>query len=212
LAKRLEHKHNVKLIEYTKERAEHLSGELDKTIVFHGDASDADLLIDENVENIDAFIAVTNDDEANIMSAMLAKRLGAKKAMVLIQRSAYVDLVQSGEIDIAFSPQQATISALLTHVRRGDIVNVYSLRRGAAEAIEAIAHGDKNTSKVIGRELNEIKLPPGTTIGAIVRADQVIIAHSDTVIQANDHVILFLVDKKFITDVEKLFQPSAIFF
>jgi trk system potassium uptake protein TrkA len=121
-------------------------------------------------------------------------------------------LVQSGEIDIAFSPQQATISALLTHVRRGDIVNVYSLRRGAAEAIEAIAHGDKNTSKVIGRELNEIKLPPGTTIGAIVRADQVIIAHSDTVIQANDHVILFLVDKKFITDVEKLFQPSAIFF
>ena len=123
-----------------------------------------------------------------------------------------VYLVESGEIDIAFSPQQATISALLTHVRRGDIVNVYSLRRGAAEAIEAIAHGDENTSKVIGREIGEIKLPPGTTIGAIVREEQVIIAHSDTVIQANDHVILFLVDKKFISDVEKLFQPSAIFF
>lgn len=212
LAKRLEHKHNVKLIEYNQERARYLAAHLDKTIVFSGDASDAELLTEENVEQVDAFIAVTNDDEANIMSAMLAKRMGAKKTMVLIQRSAYVDLVQGGEIDIAVSPQQATISALLTHVRRGDIVNVYSLRRGAAEAIEAIAHGDKGTSKVVGREIRDIKLPPGTTIGAIVRDDEVIIAHSDTVIEANDHVILFLVDKKFIGDVEKLFQPSAFFF
>ncbi|GAC12701.1 Trk system potassium transporter TrkA [Aliiglaciecola lipolytica] len=212
LAKRLEHNHNVKLIEYSQERAKYLSAHLDKTIVFCGDASDHELLTEENVQQVDAFIAVTNDDEANIMSAMLAKRLGAQKAMVLIQRSAYVDLVQGGEIDIAFSPQQATISALLTHIRRGDIVNVYSLRRGAAEAIEAIAHGDENTSKVIGKKISDIKLPPGTTIGAVVRADEVIIAHSTTQIEANDHVILFLVDKKFISDVEKLFQPSAFFF
>ncbi len=212
LAKRLENKHNVKLIEFNAERAKELSTMLNKTIVFHGDASDASLLSEENVEQVDAFIAVTNDDEANIMSAMLAKRMGAAKAMVLIQRSAYVDLVQGGEIDIAFSPQQATISALLTHVRRGDIVNVYSLRRGAAEAIEAIAHGDESTSKVVGKQIQNIKLPPGTTIGAIVREDEVIIAHSDTIIKANDHVILFLVDKKFIWDVEKLFQPSALFF
>lgn len=212
LAKRLEHNHNVKLIEYSPERAKYLSAHLDKTIVFCGDASDHELLTEENVQQVDAFIAVTNDDEANIMSAMLAKRLGAQKAMVLIQRSAYVDLVQGGEIDIAFSPQQATISALLTHIRRGDIVNVYSLRRGAAEAIEAIAHGDESTSKVIGRAIKNIKLPPGTTIGAIVRQDEVIIAHSSTVIESNDHVILFLVDKKFISDVEKLFQPSAFFF
>ena len=212
LAKLLEHNHNVKLIEFSPERAKYLSARLDKTIVFCGDASDHELLTEENVQQVDAFIAVTNDDEANIMSAMLAKRLGAQKAMVLIQRGAYVDLVQGGEIDIAFSPQQATISALLTHVRRGDIVNVYSLRRGAAEAIEAIAHGDHTTSKVVGREIREIKLPPGTTIGAIVRHDEVIIAHSKTKIEANDHVILFLVDKKFIGDVEKLFQPSAFFF
>ena len=212
LAKRLEHNHNVKLIEYSQDRAKFLSAHLDKTIVFCGDASDHELLTEENVKQVDAFIAVTNDDEANIMSAMLAKRLGAQKAMVLIQRSAYVDLVQGGEIDIAFSPQQATISALLTHIRRGDIVNVYSLRRGAAEAIEAIAHGDENTSKVIGKRIEEIKLPPGTTIGAIVRQEEVIIAHSTTMIEANDHVILFLVDKKFISDVEKLFQPSAFFF
>jgi trk system potassium uptake protein TrkA len=212
LAKMLEHNHNVKLIEFNPERANYLSAHLDKTIVFAGDASDHELLTEENVEQVDAFIAVTNDDEANIMSAMLAKRLGAAKAMVLIQRGAYVDLVQGGEIDIAFSPQQATISALLTHIRRGDIVNVYSLRRGAAEAIEAIAHGDRNTSKVVGREIREIKLPPGTTIGAIVRSEEVIIAHGDTKIEANDHVILFLVDKKFISHVEKLFQPSAFFF
>jgi len=188
LAKKLEHNHNVKLIEYSPERAKYLSANLDKTIVFSGDASDPELLSEENIEQVDAFIAVTNDDEANIMS------------------------VQGGEIDIAFSPQQATISALLTHVRRGDIVNVYSLRRGAAEAIEAIAHGDENTSKVVGKQIGDIKLPPGTTIGAIVRDDQVIIAHSDTKIEANDHVILFLVDKKYINDVEKLFQPSAFFF
>ncbi len=212
LAKRLEKNHNVKLIEYDARRADYLSTILNDTIVFQGDASDATLLSDENVEQIDAFIAVTNDDEANIMSAMLAKRMGAQKAMVLIQRSAYVDLVQGGDIDIAFSPQQATISALLTHVRRGDIVNVYSLRRGAAEAIEAIAHGDENTSKVIGKQIQDIKLPPGTTIGAIVRDELVIIAHSDTVILSNDHVIMFLVDKKYIRDVEKLFQPSALFF
>lgn len=212
LAKQLEHNHNVKLIEYNAERAKFLSAHLDKTIVFQGDASDQELLIEENVDQVDAFIALTNDDEANIMAAMLAKRLGAKKTMVLIQRSAYVDLVQGGEIDIAISPQQATISALLTHIRRGDIVNVYSLRRGAAEAIEAIAHGDENTSKVVGRSIREVKLPPGTTIGAVVRQDEVIIAHGNTRIEANDHVILFLVDKKFITDVEKLFQPSAFFF
>lgn len=212
LAKRLEHNHNVKLIEYNLERANYLASVLEKATVFHGDASDASLLNEESVEQVDAFIAVTNDDEANIMSAMLAKRMGAAKAMVLIQRSAYVDLVQGGDIDIAFSPQQATISALLTHIRRGDIVNVHSLRRGAAEAIEAIAHGDQQTSKVVGKQIRDIKLPPGTTIGAIVRQDEVIIAHSDTQINANDHVILFLVDKKFIGDVERLFQPSALFF
>lgn len=212
LAKRLERKHNVKLIEYSLDRANYLASTLDHATVFQGDASDASLLLEENVEQVDAFIAVTNDDEANIMSAMLAKRMGAAKAMVLIQRSAYVDLVQGGDIDIAFSPQQATISALLTHIRRGDIVNVHSLRRGAAEAIEAIAHGDQQTSKVVGKQIRDIKLPPGTTIGAVVREDEVVIAHSDTVIQANDHVILFLVDKKFIGDVERLFQPSALFF
>ena len=213
LAQELEKHHpSVKLIERNPERAEAIAAELGKTIVFCGDASDQELLSEEQIEKTDLFIAVTDDDEVNIMSAMLAKRMGAAKAMVLIQRGAYVDLVQSSGIDIAISPQQATISSLLTHVRRGDIVNVYSLRRGAAEAIEAIAHGDSNTSKVVGRTIAEIKLPPGTTIGAVVRGDEVIIAHDDTKIEQDDHVIMFLVDKKYITDVERLFEPSPFFF
>lgn len=211
LARQLEATHRVKLIERNVERASHLSETLENTIVFAGDASDPELLNEEHIDQVDVFIAVTNDDEANIMSAMLAKRLGAQKTMVLIQHGAYVDLVQGGEIDIAISPQQATISALLTHVRRGDIVNVYSLRKGAAEAIEAIAHGDEDTSKVVGRKIHDIKLPPGTTIGAVVRKEQVLIAHNDTVIESDDHVVLFLVDKKYINEVERLFQPSAFF-
>lgn len=211
LARALEDTHSVKLIERSKERAEFLSGALDSTRVFVGDASDPELLEEENIEQMDVFIAVTNDDEANIMSAMLAKRMGAQKTMVLIKRSAYVDLLQGGEVDIAVSPQQATISALLTHIRRGDIVNVYALRRGAAEAIEAIAHGDSSSSKVIGKAIGKLKLPPGTTIGAIVRGEEVLIARNSTVIETNDHIILFMVDKKHISEVEKLFQVSAIF-
>ncbi|MFI3245129.1 MAG: Trk system potassium transporter TrkA [Ferrimonas sp.] len=212
LAKVLEQFHDIKLIEWDYSRAANLSEQLQDATVLVGDASDETLLHEEQVDQQDLFIAVTNDDEVNIMSALLAKRMGAKKVMVLIQREAYIDLAQDANIDIAISPQQATISAMLTHVRQGDINNVYSLRRGAAEAIEAIAHGDPNTSKVVGRQVQEIKLPPGTTIGAIVRADEVLMPHNKTVIQQDDHVILFLVDKKHIGEVEKLFQPSALFF
>ncbi|WP_283245178.1 TrkA C-terminal domain-containing protein, partial [Vreelandella venusta] len=150
--------------------------------------------------------------EVNIMSSLLAKRLGAKKVLTLINNAAYVDLVQGGEIDIAISPQQATIGSLLTHVRRGDIVNVHSLRRGAAEAIEAIAHGDKQSSKVVGRTIAEINLPEGTTIGAIVRGKEVMIGHGDVMVESGDHVILFVIDKRRIRDVERLFQVGLTFF
>jgi trk system potassium uptake protein TrkA len=180
--------------------------------VLLGDAADEELLLDENVENTDVFCALTNDEEANILSAMLAKRLGARKVMSLINRASYVDLVQSQTIDIAISPQQATIGSLLTHVRRGDVVVVHSLRRGAAEAIEAVAHGDRDSSRVVGRAIDEIKLPPGTTIGAVVRGEEVIIAHHDTVIESDDHVILFLANKKSIQEVERLFQVGVTFF
>ncbi len=211
LALRIEKDYNVKLIEHNANRATDLAELLHDTIVFYGDASDQELLAEEHIEQVDVFIALTNDDEANIMSAMLAKRMGAKKAMVLIQRSAYVDLVQGGVIDIAISPQQATISALLGHVRKADIVSVSSLRRGVAEAIEAIAHGDENTSKVVGRKIADIKLPPSTIIGAIVRDEQVIIANDEHSIEQGDHVVLFITDKRHVPEVEKLFQPSPFF-
>ena len=212
LASAIEGRYQVKIIERQEERARMLSETLDKTIVLLGDAADEELLLEENIENTDVFCALTNDEEANILSAMLAKRLGARKVMSLINRASYVNLVQSGTIDVAISPQQATIGSLLTHIRRGDVVMVHSLRRGAAEAIEAIAHGDRSSSKVVGRAIDEIKLPKGTTIGAIVRGEEVIIAHHDTVIEIDDHVILFLADKRCIPKVEELFQVGVTFF
>lgn len=212
LAKSLERHHHIKIIEQDVERARIVSEDLPDTIVLSGDAADQDLLLEENIENTDVFCALTNDDEANILSSMLAKRLGARKVMSIINRPSYAELVEDGIIDIAISPQQATIGSLLTHVRRGDVVRVHSLRRGAAEAIEAVAHGDSRSSKVVGKRVDQINLPPGTNIGCIVRGEEVIMAHHDVVIESDDHVILFLVDKKRITEVERLFQPSALFF
>ncbi|MDO9472414.1 MAG: Trk system potassium transporter TrkA [Caulobacter sp.] len=213
LAKALEDKVQVKLIEKDKLRARELATALNHAVVLVGDAANEALLIEENIDDIDVFCAVTNDDEANVLSSMLAKRLGAGKALALINRMAYVDLVEENSaIDIAISPQQSTVSALLAHVRRGDVVRVHTLRRGAAEAIEAVAHGDAKSSKVVGRAISEIKMPTGTTIGAIVRGEEVIIVHHNTVIQAEDHLILFIVDKKKTREVEKLFQVGFSFF
>ena len=212
LAEAIENRYQVKIIEMSPARCRHLSDTLNNTVILQGSSSDRDLLVEENIDNADLFLALTNDDEANIMSSLLAKRLGAKKVMTIINNPAYVDLVQGGEIDVAVSPQLATIGTLLAHVRRGDIVSVHSLRRGAAEAIEIVAHGDAKSSKVIGKAIMHINLPPGTTIGAITRADQVIIAHDSTVIESGDHVVMFLVDKKYIRDVERLFQVGLSFF
>ena len=212
LAEALEQRYQVKVIDHNADRCAFLSEYLNRAIVLNGVSSDKQLLLEEGIEDTDVFLALTNDDEANIMSSMLAKRLGAHKVMCLINNPAYVDLVQGGEIDIAISPQQASIGSLLTHVRRGDIVNVHSLRRGAAEALEAIAHGDSHSSKVVGRAIEDIDLPYGTTIGAIVRNNEVLIAHDDIIIESGDHVILFLTDKKQIPAVERLFAVGFTFF
>lgn len=211
LALALEQTNQVKIIERDPRRARQISEQLNKAIVLVGDAADEELLLEENVDNVDVFVALTNSEEANILSSMLAKRLGAHKVMALINRESYVELVESSTIDIAISPQQVTIGSLLAHVRRGDVVKVHSLRRGAAEAMEAIAHGDADTSKVVGRSIEDLELPKGTTIVAIVRNDQVIIAHHDTVIETDDHVILFMTDRRKIEQLEALFQVSVSF-
>lgn len=212
LASNLENRFNVKLIERHYDRCRFLSEDLSRTIVLNGDAADKELLVAENIEDCDVYCALTNDDEANIMASLLAKRLGARKVITLITNPAYVDLMQGGEIDVTISPQQIAIGSLLTHVRRGDVVNVHSLRRGAAEAIELIAHGDTQNSRIVGKRMDEINLPEGVTTGAVVRDDQVLIAHRDLVIETDDHVILFFVDKSKIPAVEKLFQVGFTFF
>lgn len=229
VAAQLETKYQVKLVERDRRRAEVVAGRLGDTLVLHGEATDENLLSQENIDEIDMFLALTNDDEDNIMAASLAKRLGCKRVLALINRRAYADMVQGGPIDIGLSPAQISIGALLTHVRRGDVVKVHSLRRGAAEALELIAHGDRNTSKVVGRRIADLPKIKGAHIGAIVRRgtetsvvardgflvdeifDQVIIPHHDTLIEPDDHVIVFCMRKRQVVDVERLFQVSAGF-
>jgi trk system potassium uptake protein TrkA len=209
LARTLEKSSQVKLIERDVRRARKASELLENAIVLNGDAADEELLIEENIDSADVFAALTNSEEANILSAMLAKRLGAHKVMALINKPSYADLIESSIIDIAISPQTITIGSLLAHVRRGDVVRVHSLRRGAAEALEAVVHGDESTSRVVGKRVEQIELPEGTSIGAIVRGDEVMMAHHDTVVQEGDHVILFLSDRRHLEAVERLFLRAS---
>jgi trk system potassium uptake protein len=214
----------VKLIESSAQRCEYLSTQLPgHALVLHGDSTDEELLEHENVQDADLFLALTSDDEDNIMSCLLAKRMGAQRVLALINRRAYADLVQGQgtQIDIAISPAQTIIGELLAHVRRGDVAAVYSLRRGDAEALEAVARGDEKSSKVVGKRIEQLPLPPGAMIGAIVRdgpgadlkpAKEVLIAHHDTVIRSGDHVIVFLPRKRMVRQIEKLFQVGATFF
>ncbi len=212
LANALEDDIRVKIIEHNPSVAKKVSTHLGNTIVLLGDCADEALLLEENIEQTDVFCSVTNDEHVNMLSGMLAKRLGAAKVMALINRSSYLSMIQSNHlIDVTINPQQATIGALLAHVRRGDVVCVYSLRAGAAEAIEAIAHGDVNTSKVVDRRIDDIVWPEGVTLGALVRGNEILMCHHDTTIAAGDHAILFLTNKKRITEVERLFQVSVTF-
>ena len=212
LAEALENDYHVKLIEFNKKASEKLAGELTNTLVLHGDGTDEKLMVQENIAEVDVFCALTNDDENNIMSSLLAKRCGARKVIALIKRSAYVDLLQGSSIDVPLSPEQVTIGSLLAYVRQGDVAAVHSLRRGAAEVLEMVVHGDRKSSKVVGRRIEEIDLPVGATIGALIRGENVIMGHHDVVIEAEDHVIVFVVNKKIVSKVEKLFHVGLGFF
>ena len=217
LAGSLEGQCQVKVIEADQQRCRLLADDLPSDmLVLQGDASDEDLLTDENVGDMDLFVAVTSDDEDNIMSAMLAKRLGARRVMAIVNRRAYADMIQGGAIDIAVSPAQAVIGELLRQVRRGAVAAVHSLRRGQAEALEGIAHGDAKHSQLVGRRIEQIKLPEGARFGAIVRghgeALEVLMPHHDTEILTDDHLIIFLPHKRLVHEVEKLFQVKATFF
>ncbi len=226
LAREVQGQYQVKIIEPIETRCEYLATQLSgDVLVLKGDSTDEELLADENVQDMDLFLALTSDDEDNIMSCLLAKRLGAKRVLAVINRRAYADLVQGTSIDIAISPSHAVLGELLAFVRRGDVEAVHSLRRGAAEALEAIVRGDRKTCRMAGRRIEEVGLPKGAQVGAIVRGlhrsdgseagedakPEVIIAHHDTVVQPNDHVIVFVPRKRMVREVEKLFQVSATF-
>ena len=231
VAAALEAHYEVKLIETQKGRAEQASQRLGKTLVLAGDSTDESLLEQENIGDMDLFLALTNDDENNIMSASLAKRMGCKRVVALINRRAYAEMIQGGPIDIALSPAQVSIGSMLAHVRRGDVTAVHSLRRGAAEALEIVAHGDSRSSRVIGRAIADIPWPPGVTVAALVRdfdtievlrvrddgtaerrAGHVVIAHGETVIESGDHVIVFCLNKRLVRKIEELFQVGLGFF
>jgi trk system potassium uptake protein TrkA len=213
LARALKGRYEIKLIELDRGRCEYLAADLGSDVlVLQGDSTDEDLMADENVGDMDVFIALTSDDEDNILAGLMAKRLGVRRAIVLINRRAYTELVQGTQIDVAISPQHAVIGELLAHVRRGDVEAVHSMQQGAAESMEVIARGDRRSSRVVGRRIEQIGLPEGVQIGALVRGNEVLIAHHDTVIQTDDHVILFLPNKRQARAVEKLFQVGATFF
>ena len=223
LARSIANNHRLKMIEPRKPRCEYLASQLpSQVLILQGDATDARLLEEERVNETDMFLALTNDDETNIMSALLAKQMGAAKVLAIVNRKAYADLVQGTQIDVALSPAHAAIGSFLTYVRRGNVVAVHSLRRGTAEALEGIVLGDRKSSRMAQRRVDQIKLPKGASIGAIVRkqasdpedadqgnAVQVLMPHHDTVIEAGDHVVIFVSNKKDIYLVEKLFQVEA---
>ncbi|MGM0540906.1 MAG: Trk system potassium transporter TrkA [Pseudomonadota bacterium] len=209
LAQALEGDHQVKLIDHNIEQARHIAEVLDRTIIIHGDVSDKDLLLEENIDEIDLFVAVTNNDEANIISGMLAKKLGVRRVIALVNNQSYVELIQLNSIDVAISADSITTSNLLPHMRQGDTVQAATLRRGTAEAIEVIAHGSENSSAIIGQKIGESSWPSDITIGCIIRNDEVIIAHSNLVIEAEDHVILFLTNPKSSAEISQLFSPEV---
>lgn len=208
LAKSLEKDFQVKLLEHNLARCREIAEELSDAVVLHGDAMDRDLLLEENIDHTDLFIGVTNHDEANILASMFAKQLGARKIMTLVNNSDYVNMIQDDKIDIAISADQITVSSLLAKVRQGSTAVVHTLRRGAAEAIEVVIHGSENTSNLVGKSVDQIQWPPATLVGAIMRGDQVMMAHHDSIIESGDHVVLFVADSEQVLAIEKLVTPK----
>ncbi len=211
LAQTLENNYRVRIIDHHAERTQYLASQLNKSTVLLGDIAYRDLLVNENIEFTDVFCAVTNDEEANIMSSLQAKRLGARHALTLVNRSGYVDLINESAIDHAVSPQLITIGSILTKLRRGNMVKVHRLPHEEAEAIELVLRGDQQSSRAIGRPLRDIELPPSCLIAAIMRQESVYIANPDFILETGDHVILLLLKKRYVRQIESLFQVNLSF-
>ncbi len=206
LALALEKDHQVKLIEKDPVRAHKMANELNNTVVLLGDCANENLLLDESIDSADLFCAITNNDGVNIVSASLAKSLGARKTICLLNQNSYTKLVPGTGIDVTVLPNQETLGSILKHVRRGDVAQVTSLCGGTAEAIEAIAHASNEENSVVGRSVDSIKFPPGIVMGALIRNSEVIPIHHDTVFAENDHVVMFAMDKKLVSNIEQTFK------
>jgi trk system potassium uptake protein TrkA len=212
LAQDLEGSYSVKLIEANEKRAHQLVALLDKTVVLHGSENDSELLINEDIAQVDLFVAATGDDDRNIIASLLAKKLGAHRVLSLIHQSVYVGVLEDSKIDIVVGLADVTIGSILAHVRRADVARLHSLRRGAAEALEIVIHGDKSTSQCVGRRVDAIAWPAGALLGAVVRGQDVLMAHHDLVLESEDHLIVFVTEIKTVQKIEKLLQVNASFF
>jgi trk system potassium uptake protein TrkA len=202
----LENDHQVKIIEKDPRRAKKIANELHKTVVLKGDCADETLLLDESIDSADLFCAITDNDGVNIISAALAKSLGARKTICLLNHISYSKLLPGTGIDVAVLPNQETLGSILKHVRKGDVAQVSSLCGGTAEAIEAIAHAS-GTFSVVGKRVDAIHFPSGIVLGALIRKQEVIEIHHDTIFEENDHVVMFAMEKKLVINIEKNFQP-----
>ncbi|MDC0597213.1 Trk system potassium transporter TrkA [Candidatus Pseudothioglobus singularis] len=209
VAKLLEETHNIRIIELSEDRAKYLSEKLNNTLVLQGNASDEDLLKDEGIENTDLFLALTDSDEVNVIVSILAKRLGAHKTIALVKRDVYASLAeQSGDVDIIVSPDQITVSGILSHLRKGDCMKVHSLQHGKSEAIEIVVHGDEKTSAVVGVQIKDLPLPEGVVVGAVVRDNELLMGSKKLVIESGDHILMVLMDVRKIHEVEALFLEN----
>ncbi len=196
------------LIEMDPDRARFIADKVSRTVVLQGDARDLEIQEEANVRAAQAIVSVTNDDEINIMTALLAKRFGCERALTLINNNAYASLIGSLGIDVAINPRETTVSSVLQHVRRGRIRSVYSLKDGEAEVLEAEA---LETSPLVGKPLREARLPSGVLVGAIIRDDQVIMPRANTVIRAQDRVVI-VARAAAVKKVEKLFAVRVDYF
>ena len=204
LSENISEDYQVKVIESNEERAEFLSEVIDDVTIINADSSNEDILLEENIEHMDVFCALTNDDEANILSAMLAKKLGSKTVISIINKISYSDLVENQEIDITVSPEDLTMGALLTHIRKGSIVKAHSLMRGNLELLE-LELRDNEDSKIIGKNIEQINISENVIICCIIRDENFIFDISNLLLEKNDRLVC-LVNKKDVKQIEELFE------
>jgi trk system potassium uptake protein len=199
---------SVTLIESSRERAQHVAQSLKHAVVLHGSALDQGILREADIGNADLMIALTNDDQVNVLSSVMAKSLGAKQNLCLVNNRSYPQFVRGLGIDAYLDPRAITISRILQHVRRGRIRNVHALLEGAAEVIETEA---PDSSPLIGRPLRELRELRGVRIGAILRNGKVLFPAGDQLIVPNDRVVLFAL-RSTEKQIEQLFRVSLEFF